>query len=156
MRYAAATAMLLGLAACGGAQDQLAWLEDIQDRPAGEAPCYDIVELPVANDSERAAEAGGRGDISNRNGIASGQQEIRIETPCPDEMTNVLVASLQRALAARGHYAGRATGVMDDATRAAVKSYQTEQGLPSASLSVETARELGLIAYPREEIPTEG
>ncbi len=156
MRYATATAMVLGLAACGGAQDQLAWLEDIQDRPAGEAQCYDILELPVANDSDRAAEAGGADDISNRNGSAVEQQEIRIETPCPDEMTIDLVASLQRALAARGHYAGRATGVMNDATRAAVKSYQTEQGLPSAILSVETARELGLIAYPREEIATEG
>ncbi|NHX28166.1 peptidoglycan-binding protein, partial [Escherichia coli] len=59
-----------------------------------------------------------------------------------------LVASLQRALNARGYHAP-ISGVMDDATRQAVRRYQAGQGLDSADLSLDTARKLGLVAYPR-------
>ena len=62
------------------------------------------------------------------------------------------MASLQRALAARDYYAGPVTSQMDRATIASIRQYQTERGLESGQLSVETARTLGLIAAPLAEI----
>ncbi|MFC6759366.1 peptidoglycan-binding domain-containing protein [Sulfitobacter porphyrae] len=60
------------------------------------------------------------------------------------------MASLQRALSARGLYAQQITGTLDDATRAAVQRYQKPTGPDSGVLSLETARSLGLIAVARD------
>ncbi|SMX43600.1 peptidoglycan-binding domain-containing protein [Maliponia aquimaris] len=72
--------------------------------------------------------------------------EVTFEAPCPDQMTPEFIASVQRALAARGHFAGNVTGALDAPTAAAIRRYQSERGLESAQLSLETARALGLIA----------
>ncbi len=69
-----------------------------------------------------------------------------IETPCPEQITPDFLASLQRALTARGYYHGAATGRMDRNTRIALRRYQKEAGLDSSTLSLATARQLGLIA----------
>ncbi len=71
--------------------------------------------------------------------------EIRFEVPCPSRMTPEFVASVQRALAARGDFAGPVTGALDDPTRAAIRAYQSARGLDSDRLSLETARALGLV-----------
>ena len=84
--------------------------------------------------------------------VVSPRGEQRFEVPCPELVTPELVASLQRALAARDYYAGPVTSQMDRATVAAIRKYQTERGLESGQLSVETARTLGLIAAPLAEI----
>ena len=78
--------------------------------------------------------------------------EIRFETPCPATMTTGFIASLQRALAARGFYVGAPTGRMDGPTRSAVGQYQARQGLDSDQLSIETARALGLVVVPRASL----
>lgn len=70
----------------------------------------------------------------------------RFETPCDAEVTRDFITALQRALAARGYYAGAATGEMDRPTRAAIRRYQAERGRDTDQLSIETARSLGLIA----------
>lgn len=72
--------------------------------------------------------------------------EVTFEAPCPDQMTPEFIASVQRALAARGHFAGNVTGALDAPTAAAIRRYQSDRGLESAQLSLETARALGLIA----------
>ena len=72
------------------------------------------------------------------------------ETPCPDVLTPEFNSSLQRALEARGFYAGPITGEMDAATRQAVRRYQARQGPNSEVLSLNTARALGLVAVPRQ------
>ena len=77
--------------------------------------------------------------------------EMSFEAPCPEQQTPDFVASLQRALAARGHFAGNVTGVMDAPTAAALRRYQSERGLDSAQLSLETARALGLVAVELEQ-----
>lgn len=77
--------------------------------------------------------------------------EITFEAPCPDQMTPEFVASVQRALAARGYFAGNVTGALDAPTAAAIRRYQSERGLESAQLSLETARALGLIAVDLSE-----
>jgi hypothetical protein len=79
------------------------------------------------------------------------RDEMRFATPCPPALTPDFIASLQRALAARGLYGGAATGRMDATTRAAIRRFQRERGLDSGTLSLETARSLGLIAIPRDQ-----
>jgi hypothetical protein len=76
---------------------------------------------------------------------------IWFEIPCAAERDPVLIASLQRALAARGLYSGPVTGGMDDATRAAVEAYQRDFGLRSGVLSLAAARALGLVVWEPEE-----
>ncbi|MGB8622789.1 MAG: peptidoglycan-binding domain-containing protein [Paracoccaceae bacterium] len=87
--------------------------------------------------------------IESRQKIVRERTEIRFETPCPDRMDAAFLSSLQRALKVRGLYDGPVTGQMDAATRRAVRRYQTRQGLKSSQLSVDAARKLGLVAYPR-------
>lgn len=84
--------------------------------------------------------------------IVRDRQEVHFAAVCPDALTPDFVASLQRALAVRGHYRGEATGRMDRATERAVLAYQQGRGLDSATLSLSAARQLGLIAYAREEL----
>ena len=59
----------------------------------------------------------------------------------------------QRALAARGYYAGPITGVMDRRTQAAIRAYQRPQGLDSAMISLAAARQMGLIAVEIAGLP---
>lgn len=81
--------------------------------------------------------------------IVKERRETWFEAPCPAQLTGEFIASVQRALQARGLYAGRVTGIMDGRTRAAIRRYQSEQGLDSGILALETARQLGLIAVTR-------
>lgn len=74
-----------------------------------------------------------------------------IETPCPEALTPEFIASVQRALAARGFYNARITGYMDRTTRLALRRFQKASGLDSSTLSLATARHLGLIAVPRTD-----
>lgn len=69
-----------------------------------------------------------------------------IETPCPAQITPGFIASLQRALAVRGYYQGAIHGRMDPETRIALRRFQKEAGLDSSALSLDTARQLGLVA----------
>lgn len=79
-------------------------------------------------------------------------EERLFAVPCPDQMQDDFVASLQRALTARGHYVGAVSGLMDAATEQAVRSFQAPQGLNSAILSLEGAQQLGLVPVPREAL----
>lgn len=78
--------------------------------------------------------------------------EITFEAPCPEQMTVEFIASVQRALAARGYFSGNVSGALDAPTTAAIRTYQSERGLNSAQLSLETARALGLVAV---ELPAD-
>ncbi len=83
--------------------------------------------------------------------IVTERRETWFETPCDAVWTQEFTASLQRALKARGHYSGKITGNLDKRTRAAIRRYQTPQGLNSSILSLAAARKLGLVAVSREE-----
>ncbi len=72
--------------------------------------------------------------------------ELRFETPCPETMKPEFIATLQRALLARGYYTAAITGRLDQATVASVRRYQSDNGMDSGHLSIETARELGIVA----------
>jgi len=81
-----------------------------------------------------------------RQDIVRPRHKTWFETPCDRDLTPEFVASVQRALAARGLYRGSANGEMDRATQTAVRRYQKPQGLDSGLLSLAAARQLGLVA----------
>lgn len=76
--------------------------------------------------------------------IVQERRELWFRTPCPDQLSYEFVATLQRALLARGLYRGPVHGLMDRATRQAVRRYQAPLGLDSGILSLAAARKLGL------------
>lgn len=73
-------------------------------------------------------------------------EEVWFRAPCPEQFTVGFVASLQRALKARGFYVAPVTGAMDATTSDAVRRFQSELGLDSPTLSLSAATELGLVA----------
>ncbi|MFY0662359.1 MAG: peptidoglycan-binding protein [Shimia sp.] len=83
--------------------------------------------------------------------IVQERRELWFETPCVEVWTEEFTASLQRALKVRGLFYGSITAERDARTRAAIRRYQSAEGLDSAILSLESARRLGLVAVPREE-----
>ncbi len=93
--------------------------------------------------------------LETRQAIVKERRELWFETPCEDQLTPDFLASLQRALKARGHYHGGITGQMDSRTRRAIRHYQAPQGLDSGILSLAAARKLGLVAVARTEAGTE-
>ena len=169
-RFIAAIA-LAGLCACEDAAVQtpdiaaLAEPEVVQAQatgaPPGAAPgtCWGktvspaIIETVTEQVLVQPAEVLGDGTVvspaiyrtETRQDIVQERREVWFETPCPDRLTPEVVASLQRALSVRGHYRGNPTGEMDARTRAAVRRYQKPQGLDSGILSLEAARQLGII-----------
>lgn len=78
--------------------------------------------------------------------IVTPRREQWLEIPCPEMMTPGFIRTIQRALAARGLYHGPVHGRMDRATRQAVQRYQAPLGLNSGTLSLKSARKLGLVA----------
>jgi len=82
--------------------------------------------------------------------IVEERQEIWFEVPCQRVMTSDFIASVQRALTARGFYAGPITGKMDDATSKAIRLMQVPLGIDSQVLSILGAQHLGLVAIPIE------
>ncbi|SEO79393.1 Putative peptidoglycan binding domain-containing protein [Salinihabitans flavidus] len=82
--------------------------------------------------------------------ITRERDETWFEAPCQKVLTAEFVASLQRALKVRGIYRGPISGAMDAVTRDAIRRYQKPQGLDTGVLSMQAARDLGLVAVPRD------
>jgi hypothetical protein len=68
-------------------------------------------------------------------------------TPCVEQLTDDGIATLQRALQARGVFRGEITGRYDRPTQRAVHVWQKARGLDSGKLSFQLARELGLVPW---------
>ncbi|KUP93197.1 peptidoglycan-binding domain-containing protein [Tritonibacter horizontis] len=86
-----------------------------------------------------------------RQEITRPREETYFQTPCPHALSPDYIASLQRALAARGTYSGAITGALSAETRAAIRAYQTPLGIDSDTLSLRAARSLGLSAVELTE-----
>lgn len=112
--------------------------EQVLVTPAKTNPDGTIATLPVYR-------------AESRQQIVTPRTDRWFEIPCPPSFTVEFVSTLQRALQARGLYTGAVTGNMDAETRRAVLAVQTANGLPSDVLSIETARELGIVAVPRSD-----
>jgi len=81
-----------------------------------------------------------------RQRIVSDRREVWFRTPCAAEQTVEFIASVQRALKARGFYLAPVTGALDAATAEAIRRYQAPLGLDSPVLALTTARALGISA----------
>lgn len=78
--------------------------------------------------------------------VVEERRRVWFRAPCPIELTVNYVASVQRALKARGYHLGPLTGEFDAETRDAIRRFQAERGLDSPLLSLDAARELGIAA----------
>ncbi len=89
---------------------------------------------------------------TTKQSMVQDRTEIWFRAPCPDIQTPDFIATLQRALKARGYFLLPLTGVMDAATGEALRRFQAERGLDSPVLSLAAAKELGLISTAREDL----
>lgn len=115
-----------------------------------------VSEQVMVSDEQRAEDgsliAAASFHTETRQKIVQEREEIWFRSPCPEEMTVEFVASLQRALKARGLYLLPLTGEMDAPTREALRRFQAERGLESDKLSLAVARDLGLVATDLDQL----
>lgn len=110
-----------------------------------ETTTEDIVVAPAILDPDGVLLTPAVTETRTRQRIVEPRGEVWFETPCPASLTADNVATLQRALAARGLYQGPITGSLDAETRNAIRRYQQPLGLDSSVLSLAAARRLGLV-----------
>lgn len=77
--------------------------------------------------------------------IVQERGQVWFRAPCIAEQTVAFVATLQRALKARGFYLAPVNGTFDPTTAEAVRRYQASRGFDSPRLTLAAARELGII-----------
>lgn len=164
---------LLGLAACSdqtvSANLVASDFREVHDAPpagADPAACWSKATAPaqIATVTHKVllqpAEIGPNGKVISppvyrteaQPKVIAPRQQTWFETPCPPAYTPEFIASIQRALQARGHYRGPITSAMDKRTKAAIRRFQREQALNSAVLSTASARMLGLVAVVTEPV----
>jgi hypothetical protein len=80
------------------------------------------------------------------------RSEVWFRVPCPEMQDTAFLATLQRALKARGYFLSPVTGQMDAETAEAVRRFQATRGLESKVLSLAAAQELGLVAVPLDRL----
>ena len=108
--------------------------------------CYASAVKPAVIESviEQRQAKGGFESLA-RQKLVQERQTLWFETLCPKAMPATFIADIQRALMARGFYRGEINGRLTPATTSAIRSYQSQNGLPSAVLSLKAARYFGLI-----------
>lgn len=157
-------AVILSLAACQTVVPDASRSNVGAETPPGAAPgtCWGKKETPAVIETVTEqvqlspAETDAAGQILRPSTYATVTRQVILqervttwyETPCADVQTPEFIASVQRALAARGLYSGPITARMDPRTRAAILRYQSPLGLESDRLSLDSARRLGLVATP--------
>ncbi|HPD93474.1 MAG: peptidoglycan-binding protein [Rhodobacter sp.] len=119
--------------------------------PVEGAACWATDRVPARTATDLVA-VGPTGERQPRTRVLHPAEDRLFAVPCPDQMGPDTIASLQRALAARGLHGGAVTGVMDAETAAAVRRYQAPRGLDSAILSLDAAQQLGLVPVPRDRL----
>jgi len=124
------------------------WTTDMIPAP-GEMVVDEVVLTPARTDERGRVVEPAVTAWRERMADTGVSEERLFAVPCPEQMDTEFVAALQRALLVRGLYAGEVTGVMDSPTRAAIWAWQRPQGLDSDVLSLDGARQLGLVALGR-------
>lgn len=110
------------------------------------------IELPEIRDATGAVTIPATFRTVIRQQIIRERSEIRFETICPQNYSADFVATLQRALKARGFYVGQISGTLDVQTGAAIQKFQRINGVDTPLLSLETARQLGLVALSKDAL----
>lgn len=139
------------LAAPPGAQPGSCWGKDVTPAVV-ETVTEQILMQPAQINSDGSVTSPALYKTETHQQIVRERRELIFETPCRATLTPEFLAILQRALQARGHFHGAITGELDLMTKLAIRSYQKEQGLDSAILSIAAARQLGLVAVPRDQL----
>ncbi len=173
IRFLICAMTLPGLSACGSAVPGLGALGEPevtrlnQIAPPGTEPgtCWGknvtpaIIETVTHQVMLQPAQVMADGSVSapaiykteTRQEIVRERRETWFLTPCANQMTPEFIASVQRALTARGLFGGDISGEMNAGTRAAVRRFQKPLGLDSGILSLAAARKLGLVAVEGDE-----
>jgi hypothetical protein len=144
----------------GDLSDELIRLEGTRP-PEGGPPgaCWDRYTLPtiIETVTEQVlvtpAERGPDGAVirpaifstESSQQIVQERGQVWFRAPCIAEQTVDFVATLQRALKARGLYVAPVNGTFDPTTAEAVRRYQASRGFDSPRLTLAAARELGII-----------
>lgn len=142
---------------------------DLRPPDAEPGACYGkevspaVIETVTQHVVVRAAKYGDDGELLSPAAyrtetvqkILQERADIWFKTPCSGVRVGAYTASLQRALKVRGYYHGRISGEMDGRTRRAVRKYQLPLGLDSGTLSLASARRLGLVAVERSDAKAE-
>jgi hypothetical protein len=82
----------------------------------------------------------------SRQEIVQEPGQVWFRVPCAAEVDVEFIATLQRALKARGFYLLPLTGVYDPPTAEAVRRYQATRGFDSPRLTLAAAQDLGIVA----------
>ena len=130
--------------------------EDPPDGPPGTCWAHDLIPAVYETTTEQSLASPEKRDAEgkvvtpatyksvSRVRVLQDRRDIWFTSPCPEEMTPEFLATLQRALKARGYYLQDLTGVMDAATTEALRRYQADHGLDSPLLSRAAAQQLGV------------
>lgn len=110
--------------------------EQIEETPASTAP--DGTEIAATYRTE-----------TNQRVIGEREMEY-FRTPCDDVFSTYFLETLQRAMTARGLYSAPVTGVLDTETASAIRNWQRPRGIDSATLSLRSAKILGLLRWETE------
>ncbi|MEL6960438.1 MAG: peptidoglycan-binding domain-containing protein [Pseudomonadota bacterium] len=112
-----------------------------------------ILVQPATIRSDGSVETPAAFRTVTRQRIVRERREVEFETPCPDVLTPSFVASVQRALRARGYYRGAISGEMDGTTQSAIRAFQVAMDdIDTGTLTLRASRALGLVAVPRESL----
>jgi len=85
----------------------------------------------------------------SRQEIVQERQDAWYELVCAAQLDVEFIASLQRAMIARGLLRGSTTGVLDNRTSNALRKVQKKNGFDSPLVSLAIARDFGLVVIPR-------
>lgn len=108
-----------------------------------------VIEQPAILNADGSLLAPAIYATETRQEIVVPRREYVFETVCAARITPDFISSLQRALQARGLYDGPISGVINRATQAALRGFQTDQNVETSLLTIRTARALGLVAVER-------
>lgn len=163
--------LLLALAACGSGHSPALTAEVItvstarpESPPPGECWATDVIPAVIETETVQSLVSPEVRDASgqilspasyqtvSKLRMIQERSEVWFRTPCPETQDTAFLASLQRALKARGYYLSPVTGQMDAETAEALRRFQATRGLDSKILSLAAAQELGLVAVPLDQL----
>ncbi len=139
---------------------------DVAPPPAAQGACWttdvtpaiietvseQVIATPAVTDATGRVLSPATYATSSHQRILRDRQTVHIRTPCPEDVTPDFVASVQRALKARGYYLDPVTGAMDAPTLDAIRRFQEPLGLDSPVLSLAGAKTLGLVKTELDEL----
>lgn len=111
-----------------------------------------VLDQPEQRDKDGKVTRPASYSSTSKQRMVHDRAEVYIRTPCYDQLTPDTIATLQRALKARGYYQLPLSGELDPATMTAIRRYQADHGLDTPVLSLKAAEALGLVAVDHSKL----